>query len=226
MNGLSLKIHTRQTIDKETFYKAQGLQSRDTRVSPKTAKLSLFAGFIKCVDCGQAMRRTSAKEKHYYVCRTNREKPSTACTTHSIRETALNEAVLITIQKQIDLIENMNQTIEEMNKLPDVNTKSDRLEKALRKNQMDLAKANAVFDSLYMDWKTGDITQEELDRNLLVCLIDKIFVHEDKHITIKFNFADTYMRVIEFIETNQEQLKQAEKPKDIAHEIVHDRPVA
>lgn len=67
---------------------------------------------------------------------------------------------------------------------------------------------------------------KELDRNLLFCLIDKIYVHEDKHITIKFNFADTYMRVIEFIETNQEQLKEVDKPKAITHEIVLDRPGA
>ncbi|MEG0314031.1 MAG: recombinase family protein [Erysipelotrichaceae bacterium] len=234
-------------IDKETFNKAQGLQKRDTRVSPKTSKITLFAGFLKCADCGQAMMRTNAKGKNYYVCRTNRDKSSTACSTHSIREDVLREAVLIAIQKQIDLVENINQIIEEMNKLPDFNTKSDRLEKALRTKQMDLAKSNTVLDSLYMDWKTDDITQEmyrrmktkletdverasnsikkiqeeigflekgvkndnplfktflkfknvkELDRNLLVCLIDKIYVHEDKHITIKFNFADTYMRVI------------------------------
>ena len=67
---------------------------------------------------------------------------------------------------------------------------------------------------------------QELDRNLLVCLIDTIYVHEDKHITIKFNFADTYMRAIEFIETNKENMKKSGKEKAIIHDIPIDRPVA
>lgn len=264
-------------IEKETFDRAQELQRRDTRTAPKSKTLTLFAGFLKCADCGKAMRRTNAKDKIYYVCRTNRDKSKTACTKHSIREDILQEAVLIAIQKQIDLVENMSQIIEEINTLPDLNNKSDRLEKALRTKQTELSKNNTVLDSLYVDWKTGDITQEqfrrmkakfetdaerikasiqniqeeiklmekgvtndnplfknfldyknvkELDRNLLVCLIDTIYVHEDKHITIKFNFADTYMRVIEFIETNKEQMETNPKRKAIIHEVPIDRPVA
>lgn len=171
----------------------------------------------------------------------------------------------------------MSQIIEEINALPDLNNKSDRLEKALRTKQMELSKNNNVLDSLYVDWKTGDITQgqfrrmkskfetdaerikasiqniqeeiklmekgvtndnplfktflnyknvKELDRNLLVCLIDTIYVHEDKHLTIKFNFADTYMRVIEFIETNKGKMEQDAKKTAIIHENPIDRPVA
>lgn len=264
-------------IDKDTYERAQELQKRDTRTAPASKTLTLFAGMIKCADCGKAMRKTSAKDKAYYVCRTNRDKSATACTKHSIREDFLKEAVLIAIQKQIDLVVNISQIIEEINNLPDINKKSDRLEKALRTKQMELSKNNTVLDSLYVDWKTGDITQEqfrrmkskleteaerlkdsihsiqeeirlmdkgvandnplfktflkhknvqELDRNLLVCLIDTIYVHEDKHITIKFNFADTYMRAIEFIETNKENMKKSGKEKAIIHDIPIDRPVA
>lgn len=264
-------------IDKETFDRALELQKRDTRTAPKSKTVTLFAGFLKCADCEKAMRRTNAKDKTYYVCRTNRDKSNTACTKHSIREDVLAEAVLIAIQKQIDLVENANQIIEEINTLPDLNNKSARLEKTLRTKQQDLSKNNTVLDSLYMDWKTGDITQEqfrrmksklevdaerlsqtinsiqeeiklmekgvtndnplfktflkyknvkELDRNLLVCLIDTIYVHEDKHITIKFNFADTYMRVIEFVEANKEQLEESCTKQAVIHEIPVDRPVA
>lgn len=263
-------------IEKETFDRAQELQKRDTRTAPNSKTLTLFAGLIKCADCRKAMSRTNAKGKIYYVCRTNRDKSKTACTTHSIREDVLKEAILIAIQKQIDLVEDMSQIIEDINTLPDLNNKSDRLEKALRAKQMELSKNNTVLDNLYVDWKTGDITQEQfrrmkskfeadteritssiqtiheeiklmekgvtndnplfktflknknvkdLDRNLLVCLIDTIYVHEDKHITIKFNFADTYMRVIEFIETNKEQLTKPVRCKVKSNASVIDRPV-
>lgn len=264
-------------IDKETFERTQELQKRDTRTAPKAKTLTLFAGFLKCADCKKAMKRTNAKDKIYYVCRTNRDKSKTACTTHSIREDVLKEAVLIAIQRQIDLVENASQIIEEINTMPDLNNKSARLEKALRTKQQELSKNSTILDSLYVDWKTGDITQEqfrrmkskfetdaerltqfintiqeeirlmekgvkndnplfktflkyknvkELDRNLLVCLIDTIYVHEDKHITIKFNFADTYMRVIEFVETNKVVLEESPISKVIIHEPPVDRPVA
>lgn len=247
-------------IEKEIFDRAQELQKRDTRAAPKSKTVTLFAGFLKCADCKRAMSRTNAKDKIYYVCRTNRDKSKTACTKHSIREDILKEAVLIAIQRQIDLVENASQIMEEINTMPDLNTKSARLEKALRTKQQELSKNSTILDSLYVDWKTGDITQEqfrrmkskfetdterlnqyiktiqeeirqmekgvknenplfqiflkdknvtELDRNLLVCLIDTIYVHEDKHITIKFNFVDTYMRVIEFVETNKVLLEES-----------------
>lgn len=263
-------------IEKETFDRAQELQKRDTRTAPNSKTLTLFAGLIKCADCRKAMSRTNAKGKIYYVCRTNRDKSKTACKTHSIREDVLKEAILIAIQKQIDLVEDMSQIIEDINTLPDLNNKSARLEKALRAKQMELSKNNTVLDNLYVDWKTGDITQEQfrrmkskfeadteritssiqtiheeiklmekgvtndnplfktflknknvkdLDRNLLVCLIDTIYVHEDKHITIKFNFADTYMRVIEFIETNKEQLTKPVRCMVKSNASVIDRTV-
>lgn len=265
-------------VDDDTFEKAQALRMRDTRTAPKEQVLSLFAGFLKCADCGKALRRTSSKGLIYYVCRTNREKSLTACTRHTIREDVLQKAVLEAIRKQIALVDDMNQIIEEINKLPELNNKSDRLEKMLRNKQSDLSKATNVIDSLYLDWKNGDITKEmfvrmkaklendiertkksitntqdeislmekgvtnenplfkaflknrnvqELDRNLLINLIDTICVHEDKHITIKFNFADTYVRVIEFIETNKAQLVETVKPKTSSvHDIVLDRPIA
>ncbi len=45
----------------------------------------------------------------------------------------------------------------------------------------------------------------KLDRNVLVELVDTIFVHEEKEITIVFRFQDELERILEFIELNTEQ---------------------
>lgn len=230
-------------IDKNTFERAQALKLRDTRVSPIKGELSMYAGIIKCADCNKAMRKTSAKGRAYYVCRTNRDKSSTACSTHSIREDILQNAVLILIQRQIDLIKNIDNVISEVNKSTELVNKSDRLEKLLSIKQNELLKNKALLDSMYVDWKMNDITKEQyerikfkvegtierlensikslldeiianknnerdnnpffdnfvearnigfVDRGLLISLIDTIYIHEDKHITVKFNFADPY----------------------------------
>ncbi|MCL2531944.1 MAG: recombinase family protein [Oscillospiraceae bacterium] len=43
---------------------------------------------------------------------------------------------------------------------------------------------------------------QALDRPMLLELVDKIYVHEDKEITIHFRFADELERVIEYIQLN------------------------
>lgn len=44
---------------------------------------------------------------------------------------------------------------------------------------------------------------KELNRGILVELIDTIYVHENNKITVKFNFEDQYQRMLEFIENNR-----------------------
>lgn len=252
-------------IDQETFDKAQALLTKDTRISPKSGELSLFAGFIRCADCGKAMGKKSSKGVKYYSCRTYKEKSSKACTSHTIKEDTLKQAVLAVIKQQIDIVDNLNMMIDEINNLPDVSKKSDRLEQNLRSKELELTKVTRVIDSLYIDWKTGEIDREmyyrlkekqeakasdlklamnklnteisllakgvtteniyfreflqykninELDRNILVSLIDTIKVHEDKHITIKFNYADEYLRIMEFIENNISKKPKVMKSKE------------
>ncbi len=43
---------------------------------------------------------------------------------------------------------------------------------------------------------------EKLERGVLIALVDTIFVHEGRQITIRFKYADQYKRVLEYIEAN------------------------
>ena len=52
-------------------------------------ELHLFAGFLRCADCGRAMTRKTARGLVYYTCSTYRRKSKTACTKHTIREDRL-----------------------------------------------------------------------------------------------------------------------------------------
>lgn len=44
---------------------------------------------------------------------------------------------------------------------------------------------------------------KELDNKLLIELVDKIYIYEDKRIDVKFNFTDEYKLTLEFIENNK-----------------------
>lgn len=239
-------------IDRETFQAAQELHKRDTRAAPGRREVYLFSGFIRCADCGKSMARHTARGLVYYQCRTSREK-SGKCGRHSIRLDVLERAVLAAVQAQIKLVDSLPEIVDEINSAPAAHTESLRLSALLEQRTSELEKAADALDSLYMDWKSGDITYDQyrrlkfrleeqsrrlretiahihrerealtqgadpadpcltfflrhqsinsLSRGLLVELVSAIYVHEDKSLEIKFNFADPYRRIAERPENN------------------------
>jgi hypothetical protein len=50
---------------------------------------------------------------------------------------------------------------------------------------------------------------QELDRSILIELVDKIYVHEGKKITIDFRYADDMRRILEFIDINTSKADMA-----------------
>ena len=124
---------------------------------------------------------------------------------------------------------------------------------ALKQAEKQLKQYHDASDSLYLDWKSGDITKEEyrrlkgriaeqttqleqnisylkeemqvmadgidtddpyltaflkhkniqtLNRGIVVELVNMVWVHENGEITVDFNFADEYQRILDYIENN------------------------
>lgn len=246
------------TFTQEEYDTLARLLERDTRSPNGKRVVHMFAGFLKCKDCGKALHRKTAKDRVYYACRTYTEKSKDKCTKHSIRLDLLEKAVLAAIQAQITLIDSLSEIVDEINHAPVIDTQSKRIEKMLKEKQQDLEKLRRLSDSLYIDWKSGDINHEDyrrmkarfeeqisqtentllnlaeeqrrigqgvdtsnpvfldflkhkniskLDRSLLVELVDTIYVHEEKEITILFRFQDELKNILEFVETNTGQQK-------------------
>ena len=229
-------------IDADTFQKVQDLMSRNTRVSPKRNNLYLFSGFLRCADCGRGMVRNSSHGYSYYSCRTYRTLSKDLCTggSHNIKEDIIAEAALKAIQAQIALVENMAEVIKEINSAPTRISRTIFIDNLLKDKERELQKTAGISDSLYMDWKNGDITREEyhrmkarfqteaeqlkkaianlqeerkeyekevttddpylttflkyknikeLDRNIVVDLIDAIYIHADKGVEIHLQIS-------------------------------------
>lgn len=151
-------------ISREVFQAAQDLHKRDTRTAPGQREVYLFSGFIRCADCKKGMTRHAAKGLVYYTCRTYREKSKERCTKHSIRLDVLEKAVLVAIQKQIELVGSLADMIDEINNAPVVHTESNRLNALLRQREKELEKVTGLLDGLYLDWKSGDITRDQYRR--------------------------------------------------------------
>lgn len=96
-------------IDKEDFKKVEGLLNIRTR-STCTGKVHLFAGKVRCLDCGSMMRKTSNNDNYYLYCGSYREAiEQKQCTRHSIRLSDLEKLVTERIKYYISNIdENSN----------------------------------------------------------------------------------------------------------------------
>ncbi len=151
-------------ITSETFYKAQELLKRDTKVANNSHKLYLFSGLLRCADCGKAMHRATTGDYVYYSCRTYKERSKKACTKHTIREDRLEKAVLKAINTQLALVEDIEIMIKEIENAPSTKKVFERLNMAFEQKEKEIYKINLIRDGLYTDWKSGDITKDDYIR--------------------------------------------------------------
>lgn len=199
-------------IDKETFEKAQKLHQRDTRVCPSKRKVYTFSGLLRCADCKKAMTRKSAKNIVYYSCSTYSRKLKKACTKHTIREDVLEKAVLTAIQKQIALVDNLTQIIDEINNAPVIHRESKRINKLLDLKQKELDKLNSLIDNLYMDWRTNEITKMEYRR-----IKSKFEVQIEQIKEVIANLEKEKVELSTGISVNEPYLQTFLKHKNIDH---------
>lgn len=148
-------------IELHTFELAKKLLTRDRRTAPQKVHNYLFSGFLVCGDCNKAMISKSAKNINYYYCSTYVKRSKSACTKHTFREDTLHQAVLKAIQLQIALSVDMKEQVKAINQMEKVNHSSKRIEDLLKSNQIALTKNENIQDNLYLDWKNGDISQEQ-----------------------------------------------------------------
>lgn len=150
-------------IDRAVFEKVQQLQKRDTRTAPQKKELYLFSGFLRCADCGKAMSRSQVKGTVYYFCRTYKDQSKTACTKHSMKHNQLEAAVLYAIQQQIYLAVHYTNTLEHIRTAPPQKSQSIRLEALIEAKKKERAKIMRYKQSIYQDWKDGEITHSDYD---------------------------------------------------------------
>lgn len=243
-------------IPPELFEQVQSLLRRDTRTPPQTGRVYLFSGFLRCADCGKAMNRKLISQPygdyHYYICSTFKKQHAGACTKHTIRSDRLEQAVLETLRRQIELAVEMDELIASIDRRKLREHSSRRFEEERQRLTAERERIERMKLELYPDWKRGDISREEylalkeqfdgqlakldsrlaaltaereqaaphgsanavlrqfiryrnlhhLTREIVVELIEMIYVHEGGGITIRFKFADVFASASEYIRTN------------------------
>ena len=148
-------------IDRETFEKVQALLKRDTRTAPRKKELHLFSGFLRCADCGKSVTRSQSGQSYRYLCSTYKNRSRTACTMHAIKHERLEAAVLFAVRQQVHLAVSYSEIISRINSAPVKKSQSFRLDDLIAAKERELAKVTRYKQSLYQDWKDGEITQQD-----------------------------------------------------------------
>ncbi len=146
-------------IDRETWDKVQNLLKRNTRQTGLTNNVHLFAGYLKCGDCGRAMVKIRRKGKILFNCGSYNRYGKEFCTMHSITEEELEEIILDDLNLIIRSVQDIERIVREENQ---------RQNKARFDSSRDISRYQAEIDLLkkrkehaYEDYADGLITREE-----------------------------------------------------------------
>jgi len=81
-------------ISRALWDSVQAVNARHTRPTDFTGNVALFAGFLRCGDCGRSLTKTTWRGRTTYSCGSYHRYGFTACTSHYTREDELAAVVL------------------------------------------------------------------------------------------------------------------------------------
>lgn len=148
-------------ISKELWDAVQVQITKNSRAPEFEQNVGLFAGFIKCADCGRAMVKTRRGDRLYYSCGSYRRYGVTVCSAHSIRQDDLEEIILKDLNEVIRAVSDLRRIVEE-NKEKEVLLKSKDSEK--KRLEAALNRIRRLKQGSYEDYQDKLLSREEFLR--------------------------------------------------------------
>lgn len=146
-------------IDRETWDKVQDLLQRNTRQTSLTDNVHVFAGYLRCGDCGRAMVKIKRRDEIYFNCGSYNRYGKKICTIHNITERGLEKIVLNDLNLMIRSVQDIKRLVTEENQ---------RKNKTRLRSLGDSSKYEAEIRRLkikkehaYEDYTDGIITKDE-----------------------------------------------------------------
>lgn len=150
-------------IDLKTWNKAQNLLKRRTRNLDLNSNVSIFAGFLKCGDCGRALvKKASGKNsgsRISYYCGTYVRSGTQYCTPHTISYSVLESVILNDLRT---IIQNVGDLHSIINQVSAKKIKSqDTTHRQADSLTEELNKVRRLKKSVYEDYKNELISKDE-----------------------------------------------------------------
>ena len=174
-------------VEEYVFEQAQKVTEVKRRT--ETGEPHLFAGLLRCHDCGKAMHYLKRRDRSYtasYSCNTYSRYGKEYCSMHYIRYEDLYDIVLNNIRTYAGLAKNHEQEfIEALCKIGSDNTKKQltQYEKDIVKSEKRLAEISVIIKRLYEDSIIGKLTDERF------CEMSKGYEEESADLKIRLGEA-------------------------------------
>ena len=151
-------------IDKATWEKAQSLLQKRTRELDLETNKNIFAGFVKCGDCGRAMtknmwRRADGSKTYSLYCGTYKRNGKQYCTPHTLPMAVLEDIVLGDLKAIVDSVDNLKELVQSQSfTASKVKTIADT---ELSKIKAELERVKRLKKYIYEDYREELISKEE-----------------------------------------------------------------
>lgn len=154
-------------ISIEDFQLVSELLSKDLRAAPSKNAVYLFSGILYCDDCGEMMIHKTVTKKtgtkyHYYICSTYK-KNSKGCTSHTINESELSNAVLLSIIHHINCIANIEEMLAFVENIPFKQDALKKLEAQITRRRDEIEQAQNRKLAMYEKLEDGKLSKADFD---------------------------------------------------------------
>ena len=161
-------------ISKDLWLEAQQISKRNNKQTVRRSangEVSIFAGIIKCADCGGNLvfnrRVLKSGTKEFFRCGTYTQKGKDVCPMHCIDYATLYKAVLASVQEYAVLaVEDEKKLINKILKTNDEfkNKNMQRYEKTIRESKNRIKEIDGLLQNLYEDKISGEVTADLFKR--------------------------------------------------------------
>ena len=148
-------------VSRELWNTVQAQITKNTRTPDFSRNVGLFAGFIKCGDCGRAMVKTRRGGKLYYSCGSYRRYGAAVCSCHTVYPDQLERIILADLNQIIHTVNNL-QTIAEVNREKEGFAQNKT--RKLKRMEAALSRVRRLKQSSYEDYRDNLLTREEFLR--------------------------------------------------------------
>ncbi|MDE6896912.1 MAG: recombinase zinc beta ribbon domain-containing protein [Lachnospiraceae bacterium] len=151
-------------IDPETWDRVQDILRLRTRTIDFEQNVSIFAGFLKCADCGRAMVKRqytdrAGKKRWFYTCGAYSRSGTEVCSNHYIRHEILEQIILDDLNTVINSVSDIKSLIEnQWSERPDYGKRQEKEAESVKKR---IQKLERLKKESYLDYKENLLSREE-----------------------------------------------------------------
>ncbi len=148
-------------VSRELWNTVQAQIAKNTRAPNFDRNVGLFAGFLKCGDCGRAMVKTRRGDRLYYSCGSYRRYGAAVCSSHTAHPDELEQIILADLNQLIRAVNDL-QTIAENNREKEGCANN----KASERQCLDtaLSRVRRLKQSSYEDYRDKLLSRDEFLR--------------------------------------------------------------